>query len=206
MASHRVLPNTTRSTPASLTASTSSTHPSTNSEASATKTAKPTPGPKSPHTVILGCGIVGLSAAYYLCESGNTDPRTVCLVDSSPELFHCASGLAAGFCARDCRCEYSFCLVYWVLWGREEYTGMVRWDLRCRALWIDGALPLDVSLASDVAPRSGVSLRSANLTTTQGLLPRLPRSARSPSPSTDPSPTHTTAARHGATRSRLASA
>jgi hypothetical protein len=58
--------------------------------------------PSSPQTVILGSGIIGLSAAYFLCESGNTPPRSVCLVDSSPELFRCASGLAAGFCARDC--------------------------------------------------------------------------------------------------------
>ena len=60
--------------------------------------------PSSPQTVILGSGIIGLSAAYFLCESGNTPPRSVCLVDSSPELFRCASGLAAGFCARDCMC------------------------------------------------------------------------------------------------------
>lgn len=58
--------------------------------------------PAEPHTVILGSGIIGLSAAYYLCESGNTDPTTIWLVDSSPELFRCASGLAAGFCAADC--------------------------------------------------------------------------------------------------------
>ncbi|KZM27167.1 uncharacterized protein EKO05_0004679 [Ascochyta rabiei] len=57
--------------------------------------------PTEPHTVILGSGIIGLSAAYFLCESGNTRPRSICLVDSSPELFHCASGLAAGFCAQD---------------------------------------------------------------------------------------------------------
>ncbi|KAJ8112047.1 hypothetical protein OPT61_g5496 [Boeremia exigua] len=57
--------------------------------------------PASPQTVILGSGIIGLSAAYFLCESGNTKPESICLVDSSPELFHCASGLAAGFCAKD---------------------------------------------------------------------------------------------------------
>ncbi len=58
--------------------------------------------PTSPHTVILGSGVIGLSAAYFLCESGNTEPESICLVDSSPELFYCASGLAAGFCAKDC--------------------------------------------------------------------------------------------------------
>lgn len=58
--------------------------------------------PSSPHTVILGSGIIGLSAAYFLCESGNTRPESICLVDSSAELFRCASGLAAGFCAKDC--------------------------------------------------------------------------------------------------------
>ena len=64
-------------------------------------------GPSSPQTVILGSGIIGLSAAYFLCESGNTPPKSVCLVDSSPELFRCASGLAAGFCARDCMCSHA---------------------------------------------------------------------------------------------------
>jgi glycine/D-amino acid oxidase-like deaminating enzyme len=53
-------------------------------------------------TVILGSGIVGLSTAYFLCESGNTDPKSIHLVDASSELFHCASGLAAGFLAEDC--------------------------------------------------------------------------------------------------------
>jgi glycine/D-amino acid oxidase-like deaminating enzyme len=53
-------------------------------------------------TVILGSGIVGLSTAYFLCESGNTDPKSIHLVDASSELFHCASGLAGGFLAEDC--------------------------------------------------------------------------------------------------------
>ncbi|KAF1933094.1 FAD dependent oxidoreductase [Didymella exigua CBS 183.55] len=64
-------------------------------------THSPTPGPPEAHTVIIGSGIIGLSAAYFLCESGNTDPQTIWLVDSSPELLHCSSGLAAGFCAKD---------------------------------------------------------------------------------------------------------
>lgn len=51
---------------------------------------------------ILGCGIIGLCTAYYLTESGATDPKTIHLVDSSPELFQCASGLAAGFLSADC--------------------------------------------------------------------------------------------------------
>jgi glycine/D-amino acid oxidase-like deaminating enzyme len=52
--------------------------------------------------VILGCGIIGLCTAYYLTESGNTDPKSIHVVDSSPKLFHCASGLAAGFLSADC--------------------------------------------------------------------------------------------------------
>lgn len=52
-------------------------------------------------TVILGSGIIGLCTAYYLSESGNTAPKSICLVDSSPELFHCASGLAGGFLSAD---------------------------------------------------------------------------------------------------------
>lgn len=54
-------------------------------------------------TVILGTGIVGLSTAYFLSESGNTKPESITLVDSSPELFRCASGLAGGFLAADCK-------------------------------------------------------------------------------------------------------
>jgi glycine/D-amino acid oxidase-like deaminating enzyme len=54
------------------------------------------------HTVILGSGIIGLSTAFFLTESGNTDPKSIVLLDSSAELFHCASGFAGGFCAKDC--------------------------------------------------------------------------------------------------------
>jgi glycine/D-amino acid oxidase-like deaminating enzyme len=53
-------------------------------------------------TVILGSGIIGLSTAYFLSESVDTDPKSIHLVDASSELFHCASGLAAGFLAEDC--------------------------------------------------------------------------------------------------------
>jgi|TARA_R110002003_G_scaffold44_5_gene3222 glycine/D-amino acid oxidase-like deaminating enzyme len=53
-------------------------------------------------TVIIGSGIIGLSTAYYLSEGGNTDPKSICLLDASPELFCCASGLAGGFLAADC--------------------------------------------------------------------------------------------------------
>lgn len=57
-----------------------------------------TPG----NTVILGAGIVGLSTAYFLSRSGNTKPESIHVVDPSPELFRCASGLAGGFLASDC--------------------------------------------------------------------------------------------------------
>ncbi|KAF2241632.1 FAD dependent oxidoreductase-like protein superfamily [Trematosphaeria pertusa] len=53
------------------------------------------------NTVILGAGIVGLSTAYFLSQTGNTAPSSIHLVDSSPQLFQCASGLAGGFLARD---------------------------------------------------------------------------------------------------------
>ena len=59
-------------------------------------------GENANDVVILGCGIIGLCTAYYLTESGNTDPKSIHLVDSSPKLFHCASGLAAGFLSADC--------------------------------------------------------------------------------------------------------
>lgn len=52
-------------------------------------------------TVIVGCGIIGLSTAYYLSQSGNTSPNRIHLVDSSPTLFNCASGFAGGFLAAD---------------------------------------------------------------------------------------------------------
>jgi glycine/D-amino acid oxidase-like deaminating enzyme len=50
-------------------------------------------------TVILGSGIIGLSAAYYLSQ--HQPGSTIHLVDSSPELFASASGFAGGFVARD---------------------------------------------------------------------------------------------------------
>lgn len=90
--------------------------------------------PSSPQTVILGSGIIGLSAAYFLCESGNTPPGSICLVDSSPELFRCASGLAAGFCAKDCM----YLLVYqvdgWLLWNEKKRAncGILRVRTICR--------------------------------------------------------------------------
>lgn len=59
----------------------------------------------SNNTVILGCGIIGLCTAYYLSESGNTPPESIYLVDSSPELFYCASGFAGGYLAADCTTE-----------------------------------------------------------------------------------------------------
>ncbi|KAF2785965.1 FAD dependent oxidoreductase-like protein superfamily [Melanomma pulvis-pyrius CBS 109.77] len=52
-------------------------------------------------TVILGSGIVGLSTAYYLSQSGKTPPESIHLVDSSTQLLHCASGFAGGFLAED---------------------------------------------------------------------------------------------------------
>ena len=52
-------------------------------------------------TVIIGAGIIGTSTAYYLSNSSNTDPSSIHLIESSPELFASASGYAAGFLARD---------------------------------------------------------------------------------------------------------
>ena len=54
-------------------------------------------------TVIIGAGIVGCSAAYYLATSGNTKADTIHLIEASPELFASASGKAAGFLASDCK-------------------------------------------------------------------------------------------------------
>jgi glycine/D-amino acid oxidase-like deaminating enzyme len=52
--------------------------------------------------VIIGAGIIGCSTAYYLSESTRTQAQRIHLVEISPELFHCASGLAGGFIAADC--------------------------------------------------------------------------------------------------------
>jgi glycine/D-amino acid oxidase-like deaminating enzyme len=52
--------------------------------------------------VILGAGVIGLSTAYYISASiSPTDPIQVFILDTSPVLFQCASGRAAGFIARD---------------------------------------------------------------------------------------------------------
>lgn len=57
--------------------------------------------PGTSSTVIIGAGIMGLSTAHYLSQSGNTKPDTIHLVEASPELFASASGKAAGFVAGD---------------------------------------------------------------------------------------------------------
>ena len=52
-------------------------------------------------TVIVGAGIIGCATAYYLSTSGKTDPKSIHLVEASPELFASASGKAGGFCTSD---------------------------------------------------------------------------------------------------------
>ena len=53
-------------------------------------------------TIIVGTGIIGASTAFYLSQPPSTTPPShIHLVESSPELFASASGLAAGFLARD---------------------------------------------------------------------------------------------------------
>jgi len=52
--------------------------------------------------VIIGAGIIGCSTAYYLSESTRTQAQIIHLVEASPELFRCSSGLAGGFMAADC--------------------------------------------------------------------------------------------------------
>jgi glycine/D-amino acid oxidase-like deaminating enzyme len=49
--------------------------------------------------VIVGGGVIGLSAAYYISTSSN--PPKVYVLDNSPILFQCASGRAAGFITKD---------------------------------------------------------------------------------------------------------
>lgn len=72
-----------------------------NTEQVAEKPAQDTSGKES-NTVIIGAGIIGLTTAYYLSQSGNTKPESIHVVDTSAELFHCASGFAAGFLAKNC--------------------------------------------------------------------------------------------------------
>lgn len=58
--------------------------------------------------VILGCGIIGLSTAYYLSTSPSP-PARVYILDTSPVLFECASGRAGGFITKD-----------WYGWASKE--------------------------------------------------------------------------------------
>ena len=60
------------------------------------------PSEEEGNTVIVGAGIIGLCTAYYLSTSGRTKPQSIHLVDSSADLFRCASGFAGGFQAADC--------------------------------------------------------------------------------------------------------
>ncbi|KAI9836098.1 MAG: hypothetical protein M1819_001714 [Sarea resinae] len=64
-------------------------------------TKSPSPEPTMSNIVILGAGIIGVSTAYYLSESGRTPPSSIHIVEPSPELFASASGYAGGFLARD---------------------------------------------------------------------------------------------------------
>ncbi|OCK85832.1 FAD dependent oxidoreductase [Lepidopterella palustris CBS 459.81] len=53
------------------------------------------------NTVILGAGIIGCSTAFYLSQSSRIQAQSIHLIEPSPELFYCASGLAGGFLAAD---------------------------------------------------------------------------------------------------------
>jgi len=54
-----------------------------------------------PHIIIIGTGIIGLSTAFYLTTHHPELSSRITLLDSSPTLFACASGRAAGFLAKD---------------------------------------------------------------------------------------------------------
>jgi glycine/D-amino acid oxidase-like deaminating enzyme len=56
--------------------------------------------PAERSVVILGAGVIGLSTAYYLSTSSQP-PANIYVLDSSSNLFQCASGRAAGFIAKD---------------------------------------------------------------------------------------------------------
>ena len=56
--------------------------------------------PAEGSVVVLGAGVIGLSTAYYLSNSSHP-PAHIYVLDSSPVLFRCASGRAAGFLAKD---------------------------------------------------------------------------------------------------------
>lgn len=58
--------------------------------------------PTMANTVIIGSGLMGLSTAFHLSESPRSQAQNIHLVEASPELFHCASGLGGGFLAEDC--------------------------------------------------------------------------------------------------------
>lgn len=53
------------------------------------------------NVVILGAGVIGLSAAFYLSNEVFGFSRRIVLLDSSPLLLACASGRAGGFLAKD---------------------------------------------------------------------------------------------------------
>ncbi|TID26485.1 FAD dependent oxidoreductase-like protein [Venturia nashicola] len=53
------------------------------------------------NTVIIGGGLIGLSTAFHLSESPRSQAQSIHVVEASPELFHCASGLGGGFLAED---------------------------------------------------------------------------------------------------------
>jgi glycine/D-amino acid oxidase-like deaminating enzyme len=84
-----------------------------------------------PQTAILGTGIIGLSAAFFLSQSPSTPPSSIHLIDPSPTLFASASGFAGGFLAEDWFSSDSEELGKWSFRLHrelaEEHEGRERW-------------------------------------------------------------------------------
>lgn len=100
--------------------------------------------------VILGGGILGLSTAYFLSLEASPE-QTITVVDSSPELFHCASGSATGILANNWFVDPLRVLARysWDLHHRfaQEHNGRENWDY-------SGTIRLDVHKAGETTDES----------------------------------------------------
>ncbi|KAJ8098319.1 FAD dependent oxidoreductase [Lipomyces tetrasporus] len=95
-------------------------------------------------TIIVGSGIVGLSTAFYLAKSStaSSTSRRIILIDTSRQLFTCASGRAAGFLNRSWFDRPSATLAELSFLLHEElaeiYDGKTRWGYRRSRAWTVG--------------------------------------------------------------------
>lgn len=93
---------------------------------------------QSPHVVIIGGGVIGLCAAYYLAEAAGGDGEHITVIENVPSLLMGASGAANGGIApgrgEDPLADFNYELLHDL---SEKHDGFKNWCQRpCRTLRI----------------------------------------------------------------------